>query len=47
MNCHNADGVTPVLLVTRDIALFDKIQDAMEMDYDPIATMHDLIKSNA
>ena len=47
MNCQNTDGLTPVLLVTRDINLFEQLQNAMETNYDPISTMQDLIRNNA
>lgn len=47
VNCRNSDGVTPLLLVTRDISLFEQVQSAMESDYDPMTVMQDLIDNHA
>ncbi len=47
VNCSNNDGMTPLLLVTRDINLFDSIQAAMETDYNPVNVVQDLIDNHA
>ena len=31
MNCRNSDGLTPLMLVTRDIDLFDKGKNNIEV----------------
>ena len=47
VNCRNSDGLTPLLLVTRDTSVFDRVQSAMENEYDPIMVMQELIDSQA
>ncbi len=47
VNCSNNDGMTPLLLVTRDINLFDSIQAAMETNYNPVNVVQDLIDNHA
>ena len=47
VNVRNKDGLTPLLLVTRDIGLFDKVQNAMENEYNPVNVLQDLLDSHA
>ncbi|PFX25973.1 Mitogen-activated protein kinase kinase kinase 19 [Stylophora pistillata] len=48
VNCKNADGLTPLLLVTRDINLFEKIEKAvLENSYHPVDVVKELIAHNA
>ncbi|KAJ7322785.1 hypothetical protein OS493_032970 [Desmophyllum pertusum] len=48
VNCKNADGLTPLLLVTRDLNLFEKIEKAvMENGYHPVEVVKELIHHNA
>ena len=39
--------MTPLLLVTRDMALFDQVQVAMETQYNPVAVLQELLDSQA
>ncbi|CAI8015862.1 hypothetical protein GBAR_LOCUS9797 [Geodia barretti] len=36
VNNRNSDGLTPLLLVTRDVSFFSKVQTAMETEYNPV-----------
>lgn len=48
VNCTNADGLTPLLLVTRDLNLFQKIEKAvMDSAYHPVEVVKELINHNA
>ncbi|KAL9978253.1 hypothetical protein ACROYT_G015751 [Oculina patagonica] len=48
VNCKNADGFTPLLLVTRDLNLFEKIEKAvMENGYHPVEVVKELIHHKA
>ncbi|XP_020607907.1 serine/threonine-protein phosphatase 6 regulatory ankyrin repeat subunit C-like isoform X2 [Orbicella faveolata] len=48
VNCTNADGLTPLLLVTRDLNLFEKIEKAvMDSGYHPVEVVKELINHNA
>ncbi|XP_022096379.1 uncharacterized protein LOC110982351 [Acanthaster planci] len=46
INCRNADGYTPLLLVTRDVDLFEQIGAALE-DYNPQAVVRELLAHRA
>ncbi|XP_072182009.1 uncharacterized protein [Diadema setosum] len=46
INCRNADGYTPLLLVTRDVQLFESIGSALE-SYDPVAVVEELLRYRA
>uniref|UniRef100_A0A1X7STF0 Uncharacterized protein n=1 Tax=Amphimedon queenslandica TaxID=400682 RepID=A0A1X7STF0_AMPQE len=47
VNCKNSEGLTPLLLVTRDIKTFDKVHRVMKTDYDPLGVMQELLKHKA
>ncbi|XP_068724572.1 uncharacterized protein [Montipora capricornis] len=48
VNCKNADGLTPLLLVTRDINLFEKIEKAvLEDGYHPAEVVRELLQHKA
>ncbi|KAK2568162.1 Mitogen-activated protein kinase kinase kinase 19 [Acropora cervicornis] len=48
VNCKNADGLTPLLLVTRDLNLFQKIETAvLENGYSPAEVVRELLQHNA
>lgn len=48
VNCTNADGLTPLLLVTRDLNLFEKIEKAvLENGYHPAEVVKELLHHNA
>ncbi|XP_071954850.1 uncharacterized protein [Antedon mediterranea] len=46
INCRNADSLTPLLLVTRDVDLFFKLGDAMK-NYNPEAVIVELLLNRA
>ncbi|XP_041466973.1 uncharacterized protein LOC121417356 isoform X2 [Lytechinus variegatus] len=46
INCRNSDGFTPLLLVTRDVDLFESIGSALE-SYDPLAVIEELLRHRA
>ncbi|XP_070564922.1 uncharacterized protein [Ptychodera flava] len=46
INCRNADGFTPLLLVTRDIDLFEKIGKAVK-DYNPVEVVSILVQKRS
>ncbi|XP_071795773.1 uncharacterized protein [Asterias amurensis] len=46
INCRNADGFTPLLLVTRDVDLFEKIGTVLE-NYSPEAVVRELLHHRA
>lgn len=47
INCHNSDGMTPLLLATRDLSLFEQIQDHMQNQYNPVAVVKELLENQA
>ncbi|XP_065844430.1 uncharacterized protein [Oscarella lobularis] len=47
VNCRNAEGYTPLLLVTRDIDLFQKLESAILKNYRPADVVTHLIKHKA
>ncbi|XP_033099233.1 uncharacterized protein LOC117102891 [Anneissia japonica] len=46
INCRNADSLTPLLLVTRDVDVFHKLGDAMK-NYNPEAVVVELLLNRA
>ncbi|XP_030849172.1 uncharacterized protein LOC583722 isoform X2 [Strongylocentrotus purpuratus] len=46
INCRNAEGFTPLLLVTRDVELFESIGSALE-SYKPLAVIEELLRRRA
>ena len=47
INCKNADGLTPLLLVTRDVQLFERLGDRVTRGYDPVEVMELLLNYRA
>ncbi len=47
MNCKNTDGLTPLLLVTRDAQLFERLSDRAVKEYDPVEVMEQLLDYGA
>ncbi|XP_031570954.1 ankyrin-1-like isoform X2 [Actinia tenebrosa] len=48
VNCKNADGMTPLLLVTRDVNLFEKIEkNIAEKGYNPLEVVKELLQHKA
>jgi len=44
VNCHNSDGLTPLLLVTRDVDLFDdRLNDQLAYLYEPLRVTRQLL----
>lgn len=47
INCQNADGLSPLLLVTRDIQLFEKLGDRIVKSYNPLDVVDELLAHRA
>ncbi|KAK3592514.1 hypothetical protein CHS0354_013848 [Potamilus streckersoni] len=47
INCLNADGLTPLLLVTRDILLFEKLSIQLNRTYSPVEVVDELLSHRA
>ena len=47
INCKNGDGLTPLLLATRDLPLFEKVKDKNNNTYDPLAVVRLLLEYRA
>jgi mitogen-activated protein kinase kinase kinase 19 len=47
VNNRNSDGLTPLLLVTRDVSFFSKVQTAMETEYNPVEVLEQLLNDHA
>ena len=47
INCKNADGLTPMLLVTRDVQLFERLGEKVTRGYDPVEVMELLLNHRA
>ena len=43
VNCRNGDGLTPLLLVTRDVDLFDRLSDQLAYVYSPVNVASELL----
>jgi len=49
VNCRNSDGISPLLLVTRDVDLFDRLQDQLDDNtfvYSPVTVARELLALN-
>jgi len=46
VNCRNGDGLTPLLLVTRDVDLFDRLSDQLAYVYAPVSVACELLALN-
>ncbi|EDO47820.1 predicted protein [Nematostella vectensis] len=47
VNCTNADGMTPLLLVTRDINMFEQVEQRLDSAYNPIEVVQELLLHKA
>ena len=47
IDCKNADGLTALLLVTRDAALFEKLGNLVGKQFRPVETVKELIAKGA
>ncbi len=47
IDCRNSDGLTPLLLVTRDIQFFDKFSEMLTGGYDPTQVISELLDHDA
>ncbi|XP_041365735.1 uncharacterized protein LOC121380819 [Gigantopelta aegis] len=47
INCQNAEGLTPLLLLTRDIQLFEKITTHLHRPYSPLHVLQELLTHRA
>ncbi|KAL3841916.1 hypothetical protein ACJMK2_020005, partial [Sinanodonta woodiana] len=47
INCLNADGLTPLLLVTRDILLFERLAIQLNRAYNPVEVVDELLSHRA
>ncbi|XP_013411766.1 ankyrin repeat domain-containing protein 12, partial [Lingula anatina] len=43
VNCKNADGLTPLLLVTRNVDLFEKLNKQLHKEYNPLEVVAELL----
>jgi len=43
VDCRNADGLTPLLLVCRDVDLFDRLSDHLAYVYSPVNVVCELL----
>jgi ankyrin repeat protein len=46
VNSSNKDGLTPLLLVTKDVSLFSEVQNAMETEYNPVDVLEQLLANH-
>ncbi|KAK3101844.1 hypothetical protein FSP39_006765 [Pinctada imbricata] len=47
INCQNADGLTALLLVCRDIQLFERLSTQLNRQYNPVEVVEELLKHRA
>ena len=47
VNCQNAEGLTPLMLVSRDVQLFERLSVQLNRHYSPVEVAQELIKANA
>ena len=47
INVRNSDGFTPLLLVARDITLFEKLGEKAIKGYKPVDTAQELLQGRA
>lgn len=47
IDCRNSDGLTPLLLVTRDVQFFEKLGERMNEGYDPTQVIAELLDHDA
>ena len=49
INCRNGEGLTPLLLVTRDVQLFERLgtKVSAETGYDPYQVIEELLTHRA
>ncbi|CAL1548171.1 unnamed protein product, partial [Lymnaea stagnalis] len=47
VNCRNVEGLTPLMLVTRDVQLFERLSAQLNRYYSPVQVAEELIKAKA
>jgi hypothetical protein len=47
VNCKNSEGLTPLLLVTKDTELFEKVHSSMQEGYNPVEAMQEILEQHA
>ncbi|XP_055899972.1 probable serine/threonine-protein kinase DDB_G0282963 isoform X1 [Biomphalaria glabrata] len=47
VNCQSAEGLTPLMLVTRDVQLFERLSAQLNRYYSPVQVAEELIKAKA
>ncbi|XP_035828667.1 uncharacterized protein LOC101859978 [Aplysia californica] len=47
VNCQNAEGLTPLMLVSRDVQLFERLSVQLNRHYSPVEVAAELMKANA
>ncbi|KAH9495852.1 hypothetical protein Btru_015259 [Bulinus truncatus] len=47
VNCQSAEGLTPLMLVTRDVQLFERLSVQLNRHYSPVQVAEELIKARA
>lgn len=47
INCQNAEGLTPLMLVARDVQLFERLAVQLNKHYNPVEVAQELMKARA
>ena len=47
VNCQNAEGLTPLMLVSRDVQLFERLSAQLNRHYSPVEVAAELMKAKA
>ena len=47
IDCRNPDGLTPLLLVTRDVPLFERLGERVAKGYNPLTVAAELLANRA
>ncbi|CAG5117599.1 unnamed protein product, partial [Candidula unifasciata] len=47
VDCHNAEGLTPLILVCRDMQLFERLSSQLNRLYSPVQVAEELMKGKA
>ncbi|KAK7480430.1 hypothetical protein BaRGS_00028349 [Batillaria attramentaria] len=47
INCQNAEGLTPLMLVARDVQLFERLSSQLNKHYNPVEVAQELMKARA
>ena len=47
INCQNAEGLTPLMLVARDVQLFERLAVQLNKHYNPVEVAQELMRARA